>query len=253
MKPGLVFEKAGARSALIAGVDYDHALEIDLRNDWREGNELNAEEMLEVVSCAAGVLHSMMIFCIDKKPIDSLAAMERVCARFYSFVHRYFPELLKSKSGSLLSRSQIAAQIPNYTDSRLYAQAYYFKVSWESLNAAMKAQAMVGLEAYISFCIRVEFDESKLHIGVLRGLRRFISLVWLLRPGLLFDSNGDELSLERLSKLLGCSRCWLSTIAEDFSIIWSCHSRVQKSKSSRPNYAAATKRAWVERRAKSNA
>lgn len=249
------FERSSHLSRRIVGVDYDHAFELDQRNGWLEPGELDAEQMHEVVQRASQVLHELIVFCIDGKACDTVTSTERMMARFFSFVDRYFPGMLVDKLGEKITRFDIGSSIRGYgkrgkNGDRIYAQAYYFKDRWSGLNQSMRQRALDGLREYVGFCCKVKFERHKLHEGLLRGFRRFISLAWLIRPGLLVDRHGEQMSLERLGLVLCCGKCWLSTIAEDFSTKWRYHARVQKSKTSRPNYAAATAKAWAKRRIK---
>lgn len=84
--------------------------------------------------------------------------------------------------------------------------------------------------------------------GMIRFAMRALMFAWVLSPGLLTGPNGKAMSLDDMAKVFGCSRCWLSVIAEEISRKFQFFSRNQKSLNSRPNYAKGAMKGWEKRK-----
>jgi hypothetical protein len=86
-------------------------------------------------------------------------------------------------------------------------------------------------------------------------MRRFVAIAWMLHSEMLVGEDDEPLTLEQLGKLpqIDCTKVTLSLIAKSFGEQTKFHSRVQKRKSSKENYAGAAKTGWTKRRARAEA
>lgn len=92
----------------------------------------------------------------------------------------------------------------------------------------------------------IAFDSRR---GIFRAALRTLCVIWVLAPDLLRRKDGGVVSLDDMAKPMSVSRCWVSVVAEEFSDCFGYFGRNQKKLTARPNYAAATKNAWANRKA----
>ncbi len=109
-----------------------------------------------------------------------------------------------------------------------------------------------GIKEMVFFCFYGRTVNEK---NILTGLRRFISIAWMLFPDVFKDEFGKTVSLEKLADLknVDCTKVALSLMAQDFGARWKFHARIQKRLSSKPNFASSAKTGWVKRRAREKA
>jgi hypothetical protein len=123
-------------------------------------------------------------------------------------------------------------------------------------EAAVVAQmAERGIASVMQYCLSspVTREIKPLNPKSLTiAMRRFVAIAWLLHSELLVGELGEPLTLDLLGKLpqLDCTRCALSLLAKGFADRHNFQARVQKRKSSKPNYAASAKTGWEKRRAR---
>lgn len=113
-------------------------------------------------------------------------------------------------------------------------------------EATRRGAAML-IKLFLFGSDRIDFTDPD---DVLRFSFRNVAAMWVIAPHLLTNKQGVPLTLGQLAKPFGKGKCWLSTVAEAFSDEFGYFSRNQRSKASRPNYAAAARKGWEKRKAK---
>jgi hypothetical protein len=97
----------------------------------------------------------------------------------------------------------------------------------------------------------VVFDKAE---AMAKLMPRVCAVLWVLSDEEnLKTSNGQRVSLKLMSDALNAigiraGKCWLSTIAEEMTNRFGFVSRNQKSRTSRANYAEATRKSWKKRK-----
>lgn len=95
------------------------------------------------------------------------------------------------------------------------------------------------------------YQTKGLDLWTEKGMRaytiRCLMFAWLLSPGLLVGPDGKVLTLEKMGKVLGVSKCWLGKVSDAICESFGFFSRNKKSKKARENYANASMEAWKNR------
>lgn len=120
-------------------------------------------------------------------------------------------------------------------------------------DIAKKIAAAVLRQVFAFIAEGVVFDKPN---AMAKMTPRVCAALWVLSDEEnLKTTTGERVSLRMLSDALAkvgikSGKCWLSTIAEEMTNRFGFVSRNQKSRSSRENYADATRKSWEKRRKK---
>lgn len=133
------------------------------------------------------------------------------------------------------------------------------EVSIDAANFAIKV-ASRGFEAMLRWIwgpLKSDLIRKRHRVldenGMRQAMRRAVVVCWLMRPELLVDANGKQMSLRQIAKLpwIDCSFCRLTELGNEFSKIFNFHSRIQKRETTKGNKgksAASAKIGWQKRK-----
>jgi hypothetical protein len=141
----------------------------------------------------------------------------------------------------------------NLSNSRYFEKG---ELSQEEIQL-LSQMAQTGIASVFKFCLpskNVYTDKlGPFNEGSLRtAMRRFVAVAWMLHSEMLTGESEEPLTLDQLGKLpqLDCTKVTLSLSAKRFGDSFGFHSRMQKRKSCKENYAGAAKTGWEKRRAR---
>jgi hypothetical protein len=94
---------------LEAGVNYDLALEIDQRNDWKEIGEADLDLIESLIEVAARGLNELLMFCFHGQQLDRKGrGLRTAIRRFIAVAWLVNSSLLVSSNGMPLSLEQLS-------------------------------------------------------------------------------------------------------------------------------------------------